>query len=119
MKDDKNKFMKSFAYAFKGIRVSIIEQRNLKVQAAIAVLALVAGFYFDIAAVEWCVILLTIALVMGLEMVNSGLENLVDLVTRDHHPLAGKAKDMAAGAVLFASVIATVVGAIIFAKYIF
>lgn len=119
MKDGNHKFVKSFGYAFNGIWVSISEQRNLKVQAVIAVLTLAAGFYFDIAAVEWCVILLTIALVMGLEMVNSALENLVDLVTRDHHPLAGKAKDMAAGAVLFASVIATVVGAIIFAKYIF
>jgi diacylglycerol kinase len=119
MNEGKIKFVKSFGHAFNGIRVAIREQRNLKVQATIAALTLVAGFYFDIPSVEWCVILLTIALVMALEMVNSALENVVDLITRDQHPLAGKAKDIAAGAVFFASIIATVIGAIIFAKYIF
>jgi diacylglycerol kinase len=119
MSHAQGKFLKAFAFAFRGIRSAFLEQRNLRIHAAVAALALTGGFYFGIRAVEWCIVLLSIALVIGLEMVNSALENVVDLVTRERHPLAGKAKDMAAGAVLFASVIAAVVGVIIFAPYIF
>ena len=63
-------------------------------------------------------VLFSIALVVGFEMVNSAIENLVDLVTLERKPLAGKIKDVAAGAVLFASVIALVVGVIVFRKYV-
>ncbi len=62
--------------------------------------------------------MLAVGLVIGLEMMNSAVENLVDLVTLERKPLAGKVKDVAAGAVLFASVIATILGAIIFWKYL-
>ena len=112
------KFFKSFVYAIQGIRASGREQRNLKVQGFIALLTVGAGLYFDITAVEWCVMLLTIGLVMGMEMMNSAVEGLVDLVTRDYHPLAGKVKDIAAGAVLFVSTVAVIIGVIIFKKYV-
>jgi diacylglycerol kinase len=56
--------------------------------------------------------------VTGLEMINSSIENLVDLVTREHKPLAGKVKDIAAGAVLMVSVISVIIGLIIFLPYI-
>ena len=111
-------FFESFKYALKGIRSSIYEQRNLKVQSVVAIITIGAGFYFRITAIEWCVILLVIGLVMGLEMVNSAIESLVDLVTRERKPLAGKVKDVAAGAVLFASIIAVVIGVLIFRKYL-
>jgi diacylglycerol kinase len=112
-------FLRSFVYAIQGIRTSLREQRNLKVQLMVALLTIGAGFYFNITAVEWCLVLLTIGLVIGLEMINTSIEKTVDLVTKEWHPLAGKAKDMAAGAVLIASVIAVVVGIIIFRKYCF
>ena len=102
----------------KGIRASMQDQRNLKVQSTIAVITAGAGFYFDITLVEWCLILFAIGLVIGLEMVNSSIESLVDLVTRERTPLAGKVKDIAAGAVLFASVIAVIIGVIVFRKYL-
>ena len=111
-------FFKSFIYALNGIGVSLREQRNLKVQSIIALLTVGAGFYFDITLTEWCVILFAIALVIGLEMINCAVESLVDLVTRERRPLAGKVKDIAAGAVLFASVIAVILGVIIFRKYL-
>lgn len=111
-------FFESFKYALKGIRSSIDEQRNLKVQSVVAIITIGAGFYFRITAIEWCVILLVIGLVMGLEMVNSAVESLVDLVTKERKPLAGKVKDVAAGAVLFASIIAVVIGVLIFRKYL-
>jgi diacylglycerol kinase len=113
-----NEFFKSFVYALNGIHASLKEQRNLKVQAIIALIIVGAGFYFDITSTEWCLILLSIALVIGLEIMNSGIEGLVDLVTQERKLLAGKVKDVAAGAVLFASVITVVIGVIIFRKYL-
>lgn len=111
-------FFKSFVYAVHGIRASLWDQRNLKVQFIIAIITILAGFYFGITATEWGLILLSIAAVMGLEMINTALESLVDLVTTERKPLAGKVKDVAAGAVLFASVIAVVIGVIVFRKYL-
>lgn len=113
-----NKFFKSFGYAINGIKVSMAEHRNLLVQVFIGLIAIGAGFYFRITPVEWCILLIMIAIVIGFEMINTAIENLVNLVTRERKPLAGKVKDIAAGAVLFVSVIAVFVGIIIFKKYI-
>lgn len=113
-----NKFFKSFSYAFNGIIVSMAEHRNLLVQVFIGLIAIGAGFYVNITRVEWCILLMMIAIVIGFEMINTAIESLVNLVTRERKPLAGKVKDIAAGAVLFVSVIAVFVGIIIFKKYI-
>ena len=112
------KFLKSFVYAFQGIVSGSSDQRNLRVLISIAVAVIAAGFYYNITALEWCAILLCIALVVGLELINSSIESLVDLVTMEKKPLAGKVKDMAAGAVLFASILSSVIGLIIFGKYL-
>jgi len=112
------RFIKSFFNALRGVRASLQEQRNIKVQLMVAAITIGAGFYFSITQIEWCIILLTIALVICLEMVNTAIEDLVDLVTSEWKPHAGKVKDMAAGAVLAASVIAVIVGVLIFRKYI-
>jgi len=111
-------FLRSFLYAFKGIKASLNEQRSLKVQLLIAVITIAAGFYLRITYVDWCITLLTIALVIALEMINTAIERLVDLVTMEWKPLAGKVKDMAAGAVLVASVAAVIVGVMVFKKYV-
>lgn len=113
------KFLKSFVYAMKGLRVSIRGNRNLIVQSGIALITIGAGFLFHISPIEWCIILLMIAVVIGFEMINTAIENLVDLVTLERKPLAGKIKDIAAGAVLFASIIAVIIGLVIFRKYVF
>ena len=92
--------------------------RNIVVQAVIGLIAIGAGFYVQITPVEWCILLMMIGIVIGFEMINTAIENLVNLVTRERKPLAGKIKDIAAGAVLFVSIIAVFVGIIIFKKYI-
>jgi diacylglycerol kinase len=112
------RFLKSFFNALRGMQASLQEQRNIKVQLLVAAITIGAGFYFQITEMEWCIILLTIALVLCLEMVNTAIEDLVDLVTTEWKPHAGKIKDMAAGAVLLASGIAVVVGVLIFKKYV-
>jgi diacylglycerol kinase len=111
-------FFKSFVYALHGISASFKDQRNLKVQTIVGLITIGAGCYFKITSTEWCLILLTISVVIGLEMMNTAIEGLVDLVTQERKPLAGKVKDVAAGAVLFASVMAVIIGVIIFRKYL-
>lgn len=111
-------FLKSFIYALHGLWSGVADQRNLKVQLGVAVVVVGAGFYLSISSIEWCIILLCIALVIGLELVNTALENLVDLVTLERNPLAGKIKDIAAGAVLLVSILSLIIGVIIFRKYL-
>ena len=113
------RFLKGFVYAWQGIKASIQGQRNVKVQGAVAVLVVGAAFYFNITINEWGVILLAIALVIGLEMMNSAVESLVDLVSPDYKPLAGRVKDIAAGAVLFVAILAAIIGVLIFSQYLF
>lgn len=108
---------RSFAYAITGIKLSL-KQRNFKIQVLLAFLVVLAGFYFQITLPEWCILLVCIALVLSLEMVNTAIEHFVDLVSPDHHKTAGIVKDVAAGAVLFSSIISAIIGVIIFAKYI-
>lgn len=109
---------KSFGYAWKGFRTAFVEERNLKIHVAATGVVVLLGFYFQITSLEWMALAMVIGLVISLELVNSAIENLTDLVSKEMHPLAGKAKDMAAAAVLFASLIAVVVGLLIFVKYI-
>jgi diacylglycerol kinase len=112
------KFFISFLYAARGIGAAFSEQLNLKIQLVVAMLAVGLGFYFDISFTEWSILLLTIGLVLGLEMVNTALENLVDLVTMKRNPLAGKIKDIGAGAVLLVSILSLVIGWLIFGPYV-
>ena len=111
-------FIKSFVYAMNGIWSGVADQLNLKVQIGVALFVVAGGFYYHITPMEWCVILLCIGLVLGLEMMNSAIESLVDLVTLERNPLAGRIKDIAAGAVLLVSVMSVVIGVIVFRKYV-
>jgi len=110
--------LRSFVYAFHGISSAISGERNLKAQIAVALLVIGAGFYVNITPEEWCIVILCIGVVIGLELMNSAIESLVDLVTLERKPLAGKIKDIAAGAVLVVSCMAVVIGVIIFRKYL-
>ena len=111
-------FLKSFIYAIHGLWSGIADQRNLKFQLGVTVIVVGAGFYLSITGIEWSIILLCIGMVIGLELVNTALENLVDLVTLERKPLAGKIKDIAAGAVLIVSILSVIIGVIIFRKYL-
>jgi len=86
----------------------------LKIQTCFVVLVLLFGWLLHIRIVEWLICLLCFGLVIGMELINTSLEKLVDLVSPEYHPLAEKVKDIAAGAVLFDSIIAAIIGLIIF-----
>lgn len=110
-------FFKSFTYAFNGIKLSL-QQRNMKVHVCCAFLVIVCGFILKINITEWCIILICIGVVLALEIINTAIESFVDLVEPNHHPVAGKIKDLAAGAVLVFSIITALIGIMIFGKYI-
>jgi diacylglycerol kinase len=112
------KFFLSVGFATKGIVQAFKSERNIRVQFVVGLLVVVAGFYFEISNAEWIALMLTTGIVISLELVNSAIESLVDLVTKEHHPIAGRVKDIAAGSVLFFSVIALITGILIFKKYI-
>ena len=112
------RFLKSFEYAWYGIVYTVTTQPNFRRHVVVAVIALLAGWYFDLSDWEWCVILLSIGFVWTAELFNTALEHLTDVVAPDYNPLIGKVKDVAAGAVLFAAIAAGIVGLIIFIPYI-
>ena len=113
-KDKKNRLLHSFRYAISGIKEAFKQERNLKIHLIIAIIVIIMGFVLSISFFEWSLIFLAIGGMLSLEMMNSSIERVVDLVTEDFHPLAKAAKDIAAGAVLIFAAISVVIGLIIF-----
>jgi diacylglycerol kinase len=104
----------SFINAFRGIGIVFKTEKNMRIHLIIATLVVLFGLMLAISPAEWIICLLCMGLVFATEMVNTSIENIVDLVSPEHHPLAGKAKDIAAGAVLLSAIFAAVAGLIIF-----
>lgn len=104
----------SFRYAFQGLAELAGSQANAKIHLFAAAGVIAAGAYFQLDRLEWCMVVLCIALVLSAEAFNTALEYLTDLVSPGHHPLAGKAKDLAAAAVLVMALGAATTGALIF-----
>lgn len=114
-----SRLTRSFGYAWKGIRVVFSSEPNMQIHVGVAVLAIALGFIFKISSAEWIGIVICIGLVFSAEMFNTTLEFLVDKVSPQKDPIAGKIKDIAAGAVLITAIISVVVGVIIFLPKIF
>ena len=113
-KQKKNPLYKSFGYAWEGITAVIKKERNMKIHCCVMILVILAGAIFRIAAWKWCICFCLFGLVMSLEIVNTAVEAVVDLVTEERKPLAKLAKDAAAGAVLLAAIMAVIAGLILF-----
>lgn len=110
----KNPLYKSFGYAFEGIFTGIKKERNMKIHCLAMLCVVAAGFFMKISMTEWCICLILFGLILSLELVNTAVEAVVDLVTEEKKPLAKIAKNTAAGAVLIAAIMAAGVGLIIF-----
>jgi diacylglycerol kinase len=108
------KRINSFAYALRGIRLAVGSEVNIKIHLTVALLVVLCGFVFEISMTEWLVVFLCFGLVLAMEIMNTAIETVVDLVSPNQHKLAGKAKDLAAGAVLIAAIFAAICGLIIF-----
>jgi diacylglycerol kinase (ATP) len=105
---------RSFNSALEGIVYALRTQRNAKIHFAVTALVLFASVWLSITKIELILLLITIALVLVTEMMNSSLEVILDLTVERYHPLARIAKDVAAGAVLFSALNAVLVGYLIF-----
>ncbi len=112
-----NSLLKSFSYALNGIKISL-KQRNMKIHIVCALIVIALGFYYAISTTDWCILLLCIGSVISLEIINTAIEYVVDLVSPNYNELAGKVKDLAAGAVLVFAIISAIVGCVIFWNYL-
>jgi diacylglycerol kinase (ATP) len=106
--------IKSLGFAFRGALLLLKNEASVQVQASIAVLVIIAGFYFEISAIEWMVQLIAIALVMSTEALNSAIEEIADFIHPEYHKKIGYTKDIAAGAVFFAAIAAIIIAGIIY-----
>jgi len=107
--------MLAVRYAWQGIAYMLRTQPNAWFQIGVWIVVTAVGLLMDLTAGEWCAAVLAMALVWITEALNTAIEDVVDLVSPGRHPLAGRAKDVAAGAVLVAFAASAIVGLIIFA----
>lgn len=119
-KPQKNRtFISSFRYAFEGVRTVFQEERNMRSHTFLTLSVLFISLFLNLTVNEWFWIILVCFLVLVMEVWNTVVENIVDLVSPHYHPLAKKVKDMAAAAVLLTSVLSVIIGSIILIPKIF
>jgi diacylglycerol kinase (ATP) len=107
--------IQSFNWAFEGVIHVLRTQRNMRIHFAVAAVVLILAFSYGVTKLELMALLIAISFVLIAEMVNTAIEGTIDLATTSFDPLAKMAKDIAAGAVLIASVNAVVIGYLVFA----
>ena len=104
---------RSLGHAVTGLGDLLGSQRNARIHLGATLLVLGIGLYAGIGLHDWALLVVVTGWVWCLEAVNTALERLADAVTTEHHPLIGRAKDLAAGAVLLAALLAVIVGGLI------
>ena len=107
----------SFKFAFKGMTAVFRSEPNMHLHVLASMVVFVMAYRFEVTRIEWCLLVFCVGLVWMAEIFNTSIETLTDLVSPDQHVLAGKTKDLAAGAVLMAAITAVVVGLFIFIPY--
>ena len=108
-------FKNTFKNARKVMRLAIRSERNIRVHLATALFVMLLGVFLGLDSVKICILLLTVAMVVSMEMINSAIEFSLDAVFHNRYSkLVGMAKDISAGAVMFVTIIAVVIGCLIF-----
>lgn len=105
---------KSFGYAFKGIDDVIKHEPNMKIHVVVAILVVIMAFIFKVSIIEWIILVLLIGSVLAAETINTTIENLVDMYTKEYNEKAKVVKDTAAGTVLILAITSAIIGLIIF-----
>lgn len=113
-KKSKPSLLNSFYYAFQGIKVNILTERNLAIHFSVMLLVIILGFIFKISVTEWLICVLLFGFVITLELMNTAIETAIDICMPEINPKAKLAKDTSAGAVLVVAIVAVVIGIIIF-----
>lgn len=110
--------LNAFKFAFHGMAHFFTNEAHAKVHVLATIIAIGAGIYFDINRADWLWISLAIGIVFITEMVNSSIERMVDLHSKEKSTLAKQAKDLGAGAVFVAAIFAIVVAVLVFQPYL-
>ena len=110
---------KSFANAGRGIKMFLKITPNAWIELAIGLLVVFFGFYFNITRIEWLMVVFVCGSVLAAEAFNTAMEIDINLTSPDYHPYARDTKDVAAGAVLISSIMAAIIGILVFGHYIF
>lgn len=105
---------KSFGYAFKGIDDVIKHEPNMKIHVVVAILVVIMAFILKVSIIEWIILVLLIGAVLAAETINTTIENLVDMYTKEYDENAKIVKDTAAGTVLILAITSAIIGLIIF-----
>lgn len=113
-KQDHPSFRHSFGFAIQGFRTAVTTERNIKVMLGGAAFAVVMGLLLHIDLLSWAIILVCCGCVICAELLNTAVETVVDLVSPEFHPLAGRAKDVAAAGVWVICGASAVVGLLVF-----
>ncbi|GGB50155.1 diacylglycerol kinase family protein [Fictibacillus barbaricus] len=108
------KLFSSFIFAFSGIVTTFKSEQNFRIHTMVSVIVIGLAIALDFSIERFIILLIVIGLVLSLELVNTAIEKTVDLITKEYHPLAKKAKDAAAGAVLVFSIFAVIIGILLF-----
>lgn len=108
------RFFKSLHFAIQGVKIGVKGEMNLKIHLSMVLLTTLCGILFCISYTEWLLCLVCFGMVVSAELVNSAIETVVDLISPNHHPLAKRAKDIAAGAVLITAITSAIIGLMIF-----
>lgn len=117
-KENHPTFKRSFLFAIQGFRTAWRNERNIKVMVAGALVSIVISIVLQIDLMSWALILFCCGAVIAAELLNTAIENVVDLVSPEYHPLAGRAKDVSAGAVWALCVMVAIVGLLVFLRAI-
>ncbi|MGX7108222.1 diacylglycerol kinase [Facklamia miroungae] len=113
-------FGQSLRCASQGLFQAIKSERNLKIHLLLAVIASGLALQFGFKTIEWAILIVTIGIVIFSELINTSIEAVIDLIVKDQwHPLAKKAKDIAAAAVLVTAIVSMLIGALLFLPYLF
>ncbi|HBG60050.1 MAG TPA: diacylglycerol kinase family protein [Anaerolineaceae bacterium] len=108
----------SFKYAGRGLRYVMRTQKNAWIHSAVMIVVMILSFWLQLARLEWVAILLVIGMVWTAEFINTSLESIVNMASPERHPLAQVGKDVAAAAVLFAAIIAVIVGILVLGPHL-
>lgn len=107
-------FLDKFIYAAHGVCLAVASEVNMKIHLAVAIIVVLLGFAMRLPLWKWAALIMVISLVIIAEMFNTAIETTVDMYSESYHPMAKRAKDVAAGAVLLAALTAVIMGVVIF-----
>ncbi len=117
-RNNKGSLIRKFGYAFRGLATSLKEEASLVIHFIAAVIVIILGIVLKINTTEWAIIILVIGIIIGTELLNTAIENVVDMVSFKYNFNAKKIKDISAAATLVLTLSAIIVGLLIFIPHI-